>query len=902
MMTPDNEPADKLVKLAVELDEQLKDRSHETAGFVHPKLKRERIDELTDDEVGELNSASEALEFLEQVRMDMGCESGTPSINLSDRDAELTNEEFGRFKIIEAVGQGGFARVFRAYDPLLNREVALKIPLPQVLVSLESQSRFVREGQAAALLSHPAIVTVFEAGEVGPIKYIASEYCSGETLADWLSRNNQKTDIKMSAKVVARLADAVHHAHQRGVIHRDLKPANILLDGGEVDGGNAELQDCIRVTDFGLAKQMATEDVTLTIEGAVVGTPAYMSPEQIRCDPDIGVTTDVYSMGVILYELLTGVQPHKKSGISATIRAVESEPVKPVRKLRAEVPIELDAICQKCLAKSACDRYPNAFELAADLERFLLGLPVHAKRPSPLGLLTKWSQRNPVIATCLVVTFLSLAGGVVTSWSMYQKSEIDRLDAIEAKNKAVTLQQSETAALGLANTRLEEMHDQMDLLANIFEALKESEQGSFDEKTLSKTLRDNLVKASNRVFESNTDVTLRSNLAARLGSSLAALGYGDDSIKVAERALQLAKESGQPDADLFVHYMAAAHGKHSEQQYMKVIDGLSPMIDSMIESEDFNMARKIFCLHLLANSYANLGKSAKSADVYRRMVKIFQDFQSLPSDFSTVDQAYLTSNTAVRFYVGALFRIAKFEYILDPTEDNLDNLIQVQRQCSKIVSEGDFASVGSAIEVAMILSGNQRFDEALALGEKAYKNSVESLGKIHWQTITAINTIVITCAMNQGNAKFKARLLEMLPIGRDACEAFSDKYGNGHPQVIGVYGNIASAYVFAGDLDSCIEIKRKLIVIAEQKYTRKHIVTQNQIGGLGVALAKNGKPNEARRLLQEFLEFAKTSERAEAHLVEEVESTLKKLDATAPKKQDEKDPTKFDLGLQNDRF
>ena len=180
MTTPDNKSADKLINLAVELDEQIKSKPNESTEIPQPKLNRGRVEELTDDEVTELNEASDALAFLEQVRMDLGqLESGGNAFSSRQVDSEspgdnhLANQSFGRFQIVEPVGQGGFARVFRAYDPLLEREVALKIPRPQVLASKESQARFVREGKAAALLSHPSIVTVFEAGAIGPINYIA---------------------------------------------------------------------------------------------------------------------------------------------------------------------------------------------------------------------------------------------------------------------------------------------------------------------------------------------------------------------------------------------------------------------------------------------------------------------------------------------------------------------------------------------------------------------------------------------------------------------------------------------------------------------------------------------------------------------------------------------------------
>src|SRR5262245_46945027 len=286
------------------------------------------VSELTPPEVEptlrvDLERAQDCLRLLEEVWPRHP--SNAPSLvqpvmaawaALAASDATLP-PTIGRFQIQRELGRGGFGIVYLAHDPQLKRDVALKVPRADILLSPELRQRFRQEARAAAGLDHPNLVPVYETGEIDSLCYIVSAYCPGVNLADWLRRETEPVAYRDAARLVQHLAEGVQHAHKRGILHRDLKPANVLLTFGREagDNGHAEpgahsrLNEVIpKITDFGLAKLMDANVQTQT--QAAIGTPSYMAPEQaVLNGPPASPATDVYSLGVILYELLAGRPP-----------------------------------------------------------------------------------------------------------------------------------------------------------------------------------------------------------------------------------------------------------------------------------------------------------------------------------------------------------------------------------------------------------------------------------------------------------------------------------------------------------------------------------------------------------------------------------------------------------------
>jgi tetratricopeptide (TPR) repeat protein len=384
-----------------------------------------------------LEKARYCVELIERVRH-LKPDTVAPALDAAAShelkfDLDSLPTTIGRFRILGELGRGGFGVVFRARDDDLNRDIALKLPRPEVVLTRDLKGRFLREGKAVAALSHEHILPVFEVGRVGSICYIASSYCDGPSLAEWLTRA-QPVPIGTAARLTQTLAEAIQHAHARGVVHRDLKPSNVLLRSGGSSGSPIP-GFTPQLTDFGLAKVSGTSD-DATRSGAIMGTPAYMSPEQAagRLD-EVGHESDIYSLGAILYELLTGRPPFMKESDVATLQAVQlEEPVAP-RRIRPEVPGDLEAICLKCLEKPRDRRYHSASALATDLERYSRGEAVQARPISDLQRFARWCQRRPALTGAIAAAIVFLVVGLAAALWQWRRAEHNYGDALASAQR-----------------------------------------------------------------------------------------------------------------------------------------------------------------------------------------------------------------------------------------------------------------------------------------------------------------------------------------------------------------------------------------------------------------------------------------------------------------------------------
>jgi WD40 repeat protein/tRNA A-37 threonylcarbamoyl transferase component Bud32 len=353
---------------------------------------------------------------------------------LPDADSPLSEapaterppRSIGPYELLAEIGRGGMGVVYKARQRSLNRLVAIKLLASGRYSSETLLHRFQLEAESAAALQHPGIVAIHEFGDADGQPFYAMEYVEGRNLSE--ISGGRPLEPHRAATYARAIAEAVQYAHQHGILHRDLKPSNVLIDQ----------EDRPRITDFGLAKQLHS-DTEVTLAGQVLGSPNYTAPEQAAGRPkEIGPVSDVYSLGALLYHLLTGRPPFLAGTVQETLRLVhESDPIAP-RVLNPNVPADLDTICLKCLEKDPARRYPSAQALADELTRFLRGEPIQARAISSLERGGRWCRRHPALAALAATVVLALSA---TSAVFYVSAH--RIERARAQEEAARLEAEE---------------------------------------------------------------------------------------------------------------------------------------------------------------------------------------------------------------------------------------------------------------------------------------------------------------------------------------------------------------------------------------------------------------------------------------------------------------------------
>jgi tetratricopeptide (TPR) repeat protein/predicted Ser/Thr protein kinase len=524
-----------------------------------------------------------------------------------------------RYEVLGVLGRGGMGVVYQARQTSLRRLVALKMILAGGHASTEQRARFRTEAEAAARLQHPNVVQIHEVGEHGGLPFLSLEFVDGGSLANRL--DGTPWPPRQAAQLMETLARAVHAAHQRGIVHRDLKPANVLL----TEDGTP------KITDFGLAKVL---DATaqLTGSGAVMGTPSYMAPEQTGRQPQaIGPAADVYALGAVLYELLTGRPPFRGETPLATVAQVVADEPVPPRRLQPGVPRDLETVCLKCLQKEPQKRYASAEALADDLRHFLNGEPIRARPVGPVGRLWRWGRRNPKVASLLAILAVVVAAGTATVTALWLVAE-DRRRTAEG-NLALAERRHQEARANYRKAR-----DAVDQLARIGgEYLRHMpHQEKVRQALLAEALR------LNREFlqEKSDDPEVRQETARtykRLGLLHHQLGERQEAEKLLRQAVDLGQRLAEefrdrPEyrVDLAGHYeslgfvLGSNRPREAEEAYR---EGLALLKQAVADSPGEPKYRD-----RLANVYNNLGillvnlnRTRVAEECYREALGIWQE-------------------------------------------------------------------------------------------------------------------------------------------------------------------------------------------------------------------------------------------------------------------------------------
>jgi tetratricopeptide (TPR) repeat protein len=569
----------------------------------------------------------------------------------------------GEYELLEEVGRGGMGVVFKARHVPLNRLVAVKTVLAGAGASPAARERFRIEARSAARLQHPNIVQIYEVGEAEGLPFLVLEYVPGRSLATLLS--GSPVHPTAAARLVEAVARAIHHAHTQGVVHRDLKPANILLTGfagstlsearAEASTRPSDPANHVKVTDFGLAKLLDTVPEHPTESGEVVGTPSYMAPEQARGRGAIGTGADVYALGVLLYELLTGKVPFREDTEFATLTRVINDPPTPPRRSQPGVPRDLETVCLKCLEKQPARRYATAQELADDLRRFLNGKPVLARPVGMGGRLVRWVRREPLPAGL----FAALVVGVAVAGWQWVRAERNYGDS-QTRLAEVKLARAEAEA-NLGSARFQESQ----AVKHLGEAKAQQERAESGFRLAYRAVKDFAVRFTEREL-SQTPATLP--LRRELMEST--VRYYEEFLKQRPDDAELRSEL----ADLYFRTAKVTSDVGPKGDALALYEKARAIYEGLWKADPADAHPRRELAHVNNNSailLSAMGRRQEATDSFRRALALFQGLErdfpadrrytrwvafalnnlaSLSADQGMVEQAsrYFTESLAIR--------------------------------------------------------------------------------------------------------------------------------------------------------------------------------------------------------------------------------------------------------------
>jgi hypothetical protein len=709
----------------------------------------------------------------------------------TDKNLMARPPSISGYETLGELGHGGMGVVYRAKQISLNRIVALKMIRSGDLASSEDVARFRSEAEAVARLKHPNIVHIYEVGDHDGRPYFSLEYVEGGALDQRIKGRPQPP--RLAAELVETLSRAVHAAHQCGIVHRDLKPSNVLLTPDGVP----------KITDFGLAKRL--DDAGQTQTGAVMGTPSYMAPEQAAGrSREIGPATDIYALGAILYELVTGRPPFLADSHEATRQLVISDEPLPPRRLQPSLPRNLEIICMKCLQKEPAKRYSSALALAEDLARFLAGKPILARPATVPEYFLRWCRRNPWAASFI------LAMVIGTAVSIYF--------AIDARRKA-----------DLAQKRLNRFENAIDIMMNIFADFDIWKVKAGDEP-VEAVLAQRLVKAGDELEEEAIgEPLLVARLQERLGLTLVSLGDPQEAIPVLLKARgtwETRLGTGDSETLRSISNLAVAYREAGKP------DVAIPLLEETLELLKAQLGADhpdtLAVMHNLAANYRDAGKLDVAIPLLEETLQLSKarlgaDHPGTLSCMNSLANGYLDT--------------AKMDRALPLYEETLK-----LRKAKLGADHPD--TLGTMNNLANAYRAAGRLDRALPLYEETDKLTRAKLGAKHPSTLRTMN--------NLGSAYRAAGRPELaLPLLQEALKLQKSKLGADHPDTLGTMNNLALAYKEAAKLDLALPLLQEALTLTKGKLGADHPETLVQINNLARGYQAASKLDLALPFFQE---------------------------------------------------
>ena len=818
----------------------------------------------------ELRQVIPALEGLVALGMD---DSQAASVSDLIGGEEVTpNRTLGDFQIVREIGRGGMGVVYEAEQLSIKRSVALKVLPFAALVDSRAIQRFKNEVAAVATLEHPHIVSVYAVGEERGIHYYAMRLIRGQSLATVIyelqkkARDDDSLDGDSISQVVAALpasgkasfavaeatrtfdskiqaemstaargrsitqasrvtdqkyfrnvvgliiqaGDALHHAHQQGIIHRDVKPGNLLLDA----------DSHVFVTDFGLARIENAPELTMT--GDLMGTLRYMSPEQVQAGRVmIDHRTDIYSLGATLYELLTlaSIWPDKNK--SDLIRRISLEEPTPLRKLNPAIPVDVETIVLKSLRRNPNERYATAQEFAEDLQRVLDYEPIKAKRPSTLERINKWTRRNPTIlwASVAVLVLLTVASVASTFLILEQKK-------IANQKSADALKESQYAQ---AIT---------DFVKNDFLALTSVEgQEEFDdygefELNRNTTLRELLDRAAIKLdARSDLDPRIEAELRWMIGENYLGMSEYRRAIEFLEEALHLHRVAyGDEAEETLIAQHSLAEAYEEDGQFDKAILYYEQTLDSRTNLLGEAHKDTLETMAGLGRMYEESGDERKALPLYERTLELRK---------AKLGEDHLDTLNSMR----QLLQIKPG--VLEKALPLLEKKYE-ENKARLGIDHHDTMSVGEDLYYAYRVA--EENEKAFHLSEQLLESAKAKLGDDHAQTLRFMNNFAVA---------HEGYIEAAIPIYVQAAEKINKKLGANHPDTLNVRANLALAYRNNRQLDKALPLMKQVLESRKAKLGEDHPKTLRSMYLLAIAYEDVGQREKGLSLLRSACELSK---------------------------------------------